>query len=64
MRQTGMCGTGRPESREAVPPPDPGGGLLSHRIGYGRAAPTKVDSYQPAKGIFCTSIPVCGASMM
>ena len=32
---------------------------------YGRAAPTKVDAYQPVPiGIFSTSIPVCGASMM
>ena len=32
---------------------------------YGRAAPTKVDAYQPVSiGIFSTSIPVCGASMM
>jgi diacylglycerol kinase family enzyme len=34
-------------------------------LSYGRAAPTKVDAYQPVSiGIFCTSIPVCGASMM
>ena len=32
---------------------------------YGRAAPTKVDAYQPVSiGIFSTSSPVCGASMM
>ena len=32
---------------------------------YGRAAPTNVDAYQPVSiGIFSTSIPVCGASMM
>ena len=36
---------------------------VSSAGGYGRAAPTKVDAYQPLSGTFCTSIPVCGASM-
>ena len=32
---------------------------------YGRAAPTKAEAYQPVSiGIFSTSSPVCGASMM
>ena len=32
---------------------------------YGRAAPANVEAYQPVPiGIFSTSIPVCGASMM
>jgi hypothetical protein len=43
------------------PPPGMAGGFP----GYGRAAPTKFAAYQPVLiGIFSTSIPVCGASMM
>ncbi len=38
---------------------------LGQQGDYGRAAPTKVSAYQPVSiGIFSTSIPVCGASIM